>query len=99
MVESALFITTLHWYGPATAEECWGRASVQPRTKALCSAERETLAVSKCACISDESNGLLEFCDGAVLALLKANVCVFLLYFFPVLTHFLVLVTEMLSSL
>ena len=72
---------------------------MQPRTKALCSAERETLAVSKCACISDESNGLLEFCDGAVLALLKANVCVFLLYFFPVLTHFLVLVTEMLSSL
>ena len=49
---------------------------MQPRTKALCSAERETLAVSKCACISDESNGLLEFCDGAVLALLKANVCV-----------------------
>ena len=72
---------------------------MQPRTKALCSAERETLAVSECACISDESNGLLEFCDGAVLALLKANVCVFLLYFFPVLTHFLVLVTEMLSSL
>lgn len=40
---------------------------MQPRTKALCSAERETLGVSECACISDESDGLLEFCDGAVL--------------------------------
>ena len=35
MVESALFITTLYWYEPATAEECWGRASMQPRTKAF----------------------------------------------------------------
>ena len=33
----------------------------------LCSAERETLGVRECTCISDESDGLLEFCDGAVL--------------------------------
>ena len=33
----------------------------------LCSAERETLGVRECTCISNESDGLLEFCDGAVL--------------------------------
>ena len=31
----------------------------------LCSAERETLGVRECTCICDESDGLLEFCDGA----------------------------------
>lgn len=43
----------------------WAVCGQGPRP--LCSAEGETLGVSECTGISDASDGLLEFCDGAVL--------------------------------